>query len=300
MKKARIISLIAFCVIFSAELWGESLIDINGSVEWDKMEINAAVALNLGLAGVRLPTGRTQAEEMISAEYPRLIRPSLLSIPVDSSSTVEDLINRGELSLNNIGNIAISAKRVPPALSPDLSSLAMSYTIDLNRVGAELVRHSRPAEIKRPLITIPAASYTGIIILAGEELPIHGRNTKSLIYPCVFPKIWDTNMNLIYERNMMKREKAREIGMALYASESSVFRPTPSGLSPELTRLVGNNPLRVIARGVYGMRPTDPIIDREDAMIILSSDENISHLREGRVAIMLSDKVLKNPLAGQE
>jgi hypothetical protein len=31
-------------------------------------------------------------------------------------------------------------------------------------------------------------------------------------------------------------------------------------------------------------------------MIILSSDENISHLREGRVAIVLSDKVLKNPL----
>jgi hypothetical protein len=264
------------------------------------MEINAAVALNLGLAGVRLPTGRTQAEELISVEYPRLIRPSLLAIPVDSSSTVEDLINRGELSLNNIGNIAISAKRVPPALSTDLSSLATSYTIDLNRVGAELIRHSRPAEIKRPLIPIPAASYTGIIILASEELPIHGRNTKSLVYPCVFPKIWDTEMNLIYERNMMEQGKAREIGTARYVPEASIFRPTPSGLSPELTRLVGNNPLRIIARGVYGIRPTDPIIDREDAMIILSSDENIRHLREGRVAMVLSDRVLKNPLIGHE
>jgi hypothetical protein len=296
MRKTKCAILIILGMAVSAVLFGESLVDIKGSVEWDKMEINVAVALNLGLAGIRFPTGRTQAEELINAEYPQLIRPSLLSIPVDSSSTVEDLINQGELSLNNIGNIVLTAKRVPPALSPDLSLLSASYTIDLNRIGAELIRHSHPIEIKRPLISVPAASYTGIIIIASKELPIHGKNTKSLVYPCVFPKVWDTRMNLIYERNMMEQEKARKIGIAQYASESSIFRPTPSGLSPELARVVGNNPLRIIARGVYGMRPTDPIIDREDALIILSSDENIRYLREGRVAIVLSERVLKNLL----
>jgi hypothetical protein len=103
-------------------------------------------------------------------------------------------------------------------------------------------------------------------------------------------------MSLIYERSMMDPDRARSAAMIRYASPSGVFHPTPSGLSPELAALVGGNPLRIIARGVYGIRPTDPIIDREDALLILSSEENIRLLREGRVAIVLDQSVLRNPL----
>jgi hypothetical protein len=270
--------------------------DITGFVEWEKMELAASVALNLNSAGIRLPTGRSQAEEFIDAEYPRLIRASLLSIPVDSSRVLRDLIDRGEFSLQSVETIARSAARVPPALSADLSSMTASYTIDLSRLSAALVRHSSATELVRPLRPLPAASYTGIIILAADPLPIHGRNTSAPAQPCLFPKIWDTGMNLIYERSMMDADVAHNASMVRYVAPSGVFRPTPSGLSPELTALVGNNPLRVIARGVYGIRPTDPIIDREDALLILSSDDNIRLLREGRVAIMLDQSVLSNPI----
>jgi hypothetical protein len=67
-----------------------------------------------------------------------------------------------------------------------------------------------------------------------------------------------------------------------------------------LAELVGNNPLRIIARAVYGIRPTDPVIDREDALLILSSEENLRLLREGRVAIMLDKSVLSNQITGSE
>jgi hypothetical protein len=285
---------ILICVSLGA--YGQNL-DIAGAVEWETMEIRASVALNLASAGIRLPTGRAQAEELISTEYPRLVRPSILSIPVDSSSTLGDLVDRGEFTLQEVGNIALGARRIPPALSTDMTSLTAGYTIDLTRIGAALIRHSRPMDMIRPLRPVPAASYTGIIILADESLPVHGRNTGSLVLPCLFPKIWDTEMNLIYERNMMNTETARNTGMVRYVTESGVFRPTPSGLSPELHSLVGNNPLRIIARGVYGIRPTDPIIDREDALIILSSRENLQLLREGRIALMLNRTVLRNPLS---
>jgi hypothetical protein len=260
------------------------------------MELVASAALNLASADIRLPTGRAQAEELVDAEYPRLIRPSLLSIPVDSSISLRDLIDRGEFSLQSVGAIIQGARRVPPALSTDLSSLTASYTIDLTRLSAALVRHSRPTELVRPLRPLPAASYTGIIILAAEALPIQGRNIAALAQPCLFPKVWDSAMNLIYERSMMDADRARSSDMVRYVSSSSVFRPTPSGLSPELAELVGNNPLRIIARAVYGIRPTDPVIDREDALLILSSEENLRLLREGRVAIMLDKSVLSNQI----
>jgi hypothetical protein len=263
-------------------------------VEWETMKISASVALNLASAGIRLPTGRAQAEELVDTEYPRLIRPSLLAVPVDSSSSLQDLVDRGEFSLQSIGAIAQAAARRPPALSTDLSSLTISYTIDLARLGSALIRHRRPAELVRPLRPLPAASYTGIIILAAEVLPIRGRNATAMAQPCLFPKVWDTDMNLIYERTMVDPNSGA--AMVRYVSSSSVFRPTPSGLSPELTALVGNNPLRIIARGVYGIRPTDPVIDREDALLILSSENNLRLLREARVAIMLDQRVLENPL----
>jgi hypothetical protein len=103
-------------------------------------------------------------------------------------------------------------------------------------------------------------------------------------------------MNLIYERGMMDTGRARSAAMVRYASPADVFRPTPSGLSPEVAALVGNNPLRIIAREVYGIRPTDPVIDREDALLILSSEDNLLLLREGRVALMVDPGVLKNSL----
>ncbi|MDR1248521.1 MAG: polymerase [Treponema sp.] len=291
----KILLLVCLPAICALGVHGQTL-DIAGSVEWEKMEIAASVALNLASAGIKLPTGRSQAEEFIGAEYPRMIRPSLLSIPMDSSSALRDLIDRGEFSLRSVETIARDARKVPPALSADLSSMTASYSIDLSRLSAALVRHSRPAELARPLRPLPAASYTGIIILAAEALPIRGRNSSGLAQPCLFPKVWDTNMNLIYERSMMDTGRAQSVAMIRYVSPSSVFRPTPSGLSPELTELVGNNPLRIIARGVYGIRPTDPVIDREDALLILSSEENIRILREGRVAIALDPSVLRNPI----
>lgn len=274
---------------------GQTKIDISGMIEWERMELDATVTLNLASAGIKLPTGRSQAEEIINIEYVDLILPYILAIPINSSDTMENLIHRGEFSFSLPSFIADTARKVPPVLSTDLTSLSASYTIDLTTVSSRIIRHSRAMELPRPLTPVPAAEYSGIIIISSEETPIHGRNSTALTEPCIFPRVWDTDMNLIYERNILDPAYAEKITSATYVSESSVFRPTPSGLSPELEKLVGTNPLHIIARGVFGIRPTDPIIDRDDALIILSSEANRRLLREGRLAIVLNEKTLKNP-----
>jgi hypothetical protein len=151
-------------------------------------------------------------------------------------------------------------------------------------------------EARRPLIQTPAAAYTGIIIIAEGELPIHGRNSGARLVPCLFPKIWDTDMNLIYERNMLETGENQRTAMVRYVPEEAIFRAAPSGMDGDLESLVGSNPLRIFARGVFGVRPTDPIIDRADALLILSTEENRRLLREGRVALVVSDDVLRSAL----
>jgi hypothetical protein len=274
----------------------ETGVDIRGVVEWDRMQINSTVTVNLPSAGIRIPMERFRAEALISTEYPRLIRPHLLSLPMDSSGTMEAMISRGELPLSAIGDIIRSAGQVPPALSADLVSMSSHYTINMYTIGAALIRHRRPVELPRTLTPIPAAAHTGIIIIADREMPVHGRNIQALPLPCFFPKIWDTEMNLIFERNMLDPEIGKTGGMIRYVSESAIFRPTPSGLDEELLEAVGPNPLRIIAREVFGIRPTDPVIDREDALLIISSEENRRLLREGRVVFVLHRDVLKSSI----
>jgi hypothetical protein len=283
----------ALFVFPGAALPGQIQIDISGAVEWDNMEIKAAVSLDLASARIKLPTGRTQAESLINAEYLRLIRPGILSLPVDSSSTIAGLIDRGEFSILRAEDLALGAAMTPHALSPDLQRLSAAYSVSMAEISADLLRHSRPADPPRTLSPVPAPAYTGIIIIADRELPVHGKNSAALPVPCLFPKIWDTEMNLIYERNMLE---PRNTAMVRYAPADSIFRPTPSGLSAEIAALAGQRPLRILARSVFGERPTDPVIDRADALLIISSEENRRLLREGRVVIILDAPALKTGL----
>jgi hypothetical protein len=190
-------------------------------------------------------------------------------------------------------NLAESASAVAPALSPDLSSLTRKYFLSLSSLNSRLLRHSRPAELRRILGAGSETSYTGIIIIASEELPIHGMKSSALVQPCLFPKLWDTEMNLVYEKNMMDPRSALNKPMVLYAPLSSIFNPSPSGLSDELIALVGDKPLRILARGCFGVRPTDILIDKADSLVIISSENNRSLLRDGKVALIVNDEVLK-------
>ncbi|MDR3130988.1 MAG: polymerase [Treponema sp.] len=294
MKKGWIAGILIWSS--AAALCGQTKLDISGEIEWERMELSAAVSLNLASAGIKIPTGRTQAEEVLNVEYASLILPYILALPIDSADTIEDLISRGESSFNLPAFIADAARKRPSVMSTDLTSISSFYTIDIRDISSRIIKHSQAIEAPRVLVPVPAPEYSGIIIIASEAMPVHGKNGDAITEACLFPKVWDTDMNLLYERNTFDPASLGKTAHVKYVSESSIFRPTPSGLSPELAEVVGTKPLRIIARSVFGIRPTDPIIDREDALVILSSEANRRLLREGRVAIVLNDKAIKKNL----
>ena len=268
--------------------------DTSVSVNWARGELSGQAGFNLAQAGLRLPTGRYQGEEALRQAYPQLLQPYLLSLRVDSSTTIRDLVDRGEISLGDLNRISREAEIAAPYLSTDLSRMISRFTIAINKISALFIRHRSISEPVRPLIPVHTPDYTGIVIIATDELPIQGRMSRALMEPCLFPKIWDTDMNLIYDQNMFESGRENEF-MIRYAAAQDIFRPSPSGMDAELLAFAGSNPLRIIARGVFGANPTDPVIDRSDALIILSSENNRRLLREGRVVLVLNeDKVITN------
>lgn len=259
-------------------------IDVTRSVSWERQELTIRTAFDLAAAGLKMPTGRSQAEVFADMEFPRLAQPTLFRLPVDSSTTVESMIGTGILTPADIGDIAADALRSASVLSSDLRTLTTTYRVDMRALAAGLVKHHQAAQPPKTMEPRPTRQYTGIVVYADEELPVHGTKTASFAAPCFFPNIWDTGMNLIYERNMTDPETARSQGIVRYGSrrEDAAYEAR-----------VGKNPLRILARGLFGILPTDPVIDRDDALKILSSEENRTLLKEGRVIIVLSEKALR-------
>jgi len=276
--------------------WGQenrTQFEVSGFIDWAPGEVNIEASFNLAQAGIRLPTGRFMGEEILREAHPRLLRPYLFSLVLDSNSTIRDLVNRGEVSLEELDTLSQGSGKNPPSLSADLTRMIGRYTVNIEKISAFLTRNRRAVEAPVPLIPAGAADYTGIIIIADEELPVRGRKTNVLAGPCLFPKIWDTNMNLVYDINMFENSRKEGALMVRYTVPENIFRPTPSGLEGELAALTGPYPLRILAREVFGINQTDLIITRDDALKILSTGNNRRLLREGRVVLALNEKMLK-------
>ncbi|MDR2467589.1 MAG: polymerase [Spirochaetaceae bacterium] len=294
--KQRFCLMTSVFIVMTAVCAGATTSSITGVFNWATMGIDAEVRLNLRSLGVSLPTGRSRAEERLFSEYYANIQPFIYSIPVDSSSVLGDFVERGELTPAMVETLARKADMIPPAISTDIQNITASYRISLSEVCSTLIRHHSGAEFPSVVNPKPVQTWTGIIIIARDELPVHGRNSTALLQPCLFPKIWDTDMNLVFDKKHTNPALYRDATMVNYMGSSHIFRRTASGLSPEIERIVGNKPLRIIARRVFGINPTDPVIDSEDALLILSSEENKRLLREGRIAIIPAESVLKKEL----
>ncbi|GHU31751.1 hypothetical protein FACS1894172_07190 [Spirochaetia bacterium] len=265
---------------------------VSGSIDWDKREITVTSSLNLESASIRLPTGRVRAEESLRASLVQAVRPFILEVPVDSANKVGDLVTRGDMSLQQVDELARGVKQIPASLSPDLTEIRARYIVNLNEISSALIRHTSAADIPHSLTPTPATAYTGIIIIANDPLPIHGRHESTLAVPSLFPKIWDTSMNLIFERNLMDPQIARNEPIVHYVSANRIFQSTPSGMDAELLARVGPRPFRILAREIFGIYPTDIVIDPADALLLVSSEENRKLLREGRITFVLNDEVL--------
>ncbi|MDR0784348.1 MAG: polymerase [Treponema sp.] len=282
-------SLILLFVVLGGTAFAQNA-EARTSVDWTVMEITAQMSLDIAATNIKLPVGKTIAEEVLEWQYADMIRPTILGIQADSSHTLGDLLNAGEISLDAVEALGAPIRRTPMVLSSDLTRITASYTVSLKNIGASLLKHSRPASIKPPLAAPPAPVYTGIVILAEGELPVHGRNTSALVQPCLFPKIWDSEMNLFYDKSMTV---PRSVMSVRYAPSAAVLMDTPSGLEESLESFVGKKPLRIMAVGVFGVSPTDVVISREDALLILSSEANRKLLQEARIVFALNEKVFK-------
>ena len=268
--------------VFAAEPSLESTSEIN----WITRRFTSNLSLDTQKAGLEMPSGKKKASSLIKSKMSQLIQPPLLALYTDSSSTLEDFVINEELSLDDVYHFIMNGYKTPDVFTHDAATLYSTNTLEIDRLGKNLIKHKYGYTPEDPIDLVPSRPYSGIIIDARGALPVHGEFINEKTNACVFPTIWDENMNIIYEKNSANPQIVSEKGLVTYDYSNSTDR---------YASRVGSDPLYIKATEVYGINRTDPVIKRSDALKILTVPENVELLKQGKVVILLDqDKLVYN------
>ncbi len=283
----RILPFLAL-IFFSTQLFAQTdtftdTLSSKSYINWKDGTFISNIQLDVNKANLSLPAGRSIATKRIEQNLLYLVKNPLMTITINSSTKITDSITRGILSIGDLAEVITNGEKTPTAFSRSGDSMYTNHTISLQGLISQLIRHENPYKPNIPIDRVSTKPYTGIIIDARGQLPVQGEFSENTVEASLFPRIWDTEMNLMYEINMVEPNTVINSGMVTYAHY-------PSDNSVKIR--VGDDPLMVKARGVYGIHKTDPIISRNDALKILSLPENIELLTQGKVVILLDEESL--------
>ena len=266
----------------------KSLMSSKSRVDWTKGTFTSDVSLDVVKAGIPMPSGKSVSMNRIQMELPILVKDPLLTLYADDTRTLSDLVLEEKLTLDSLARIIDGSKKTPPYFMNASNVLTTSHTMNLNDIGSLLVKHRTPYVQEKPIERISSRAYSGIVIDARGSLPVQGEHVRSKVSPCLFPKIWNEDMTLVYERNMVMPDVAKSSGIVSYL---------PGQGSKKQTERAGNDPLWITARKVYGVNRCDPVISREDYLRIATVPANLELLKQGKVVILLDPDELSHAVS---
>ena len=284
--KTAVISLIFALTGVTGAFASEPSLESTSEINWITRRFTSNLSLDTKKANLKMPSGKKKASALIESKMSQLIQPPLLALYTDSSSTLEDFVINEELSLDDVYHFIMNGYKTPDVFTKDAATLYSTNTLEIDKIGQELVKHKYGYSPEDPIDLVPSRAYSGIIIDARGALPVHGEFINEKTNACFFPTIWDENMNIIYEKNSADPQIVIESGLVSYDYSNNTDR---------YSARIGNDPLYIKATEVYGINRTDPVIKRTDALKILTIPENIELLKQGKVVILLDqDKLVYN------
>ncbi|MCR4631343.1 MAG: OmpA family protein [Treponema sp.] len=261
----------------------EPSVEAVSSINWITRDFTTDITMDTLKAGLEMPSGKKTASQQIKAKMPPLIQGPLLSLFENSEKNLSDMVIDNELTLDQIYHFIMGGYKTPDVFTQDLKYLKTKNTVNTNSLTRQLVRHNHPYNPEKPIDIVPSRQYSGIIIDARDALPVHGEYVKSETYPCFFPKIWDEDMETVYERNQVSPEVIKEKDMVAYhySDDTTLYEDR-----------VGGDPLYIKATQVFGRNRTDPVIKHKDALKIFTVPGNVELMRQGKVVILLNKENL--------
>ncbi|QMU99179.1 hypothetical protein F0310_01930 [Borrelia sp. A-FGy1] len=205
-----------------------------------------------------------------------LIRQSLFEMVIDSDNTFKDYFNSDPHLILYFSGFDNILKRGYIKYSEDLKNITVRYELYLFPDFINLfLSHDKPYKAFYPLMNTSADQfYTGILIYAGDGYESSSGLVR--LRDSFFIKIYDENIKLYFDKRMVEPDALRRWGMLEYTDD--IFYKNRDR--------VGDYPLKLVAKGVYGKNRSDIILDECSINKLFSNKNNINLLREGKLVII--------------
>lgn len=283
MIKNRFFPIIAALLFIQPMIYGltreiESMAEY--SINWKKQQLEIFITSSLGNTDKPLPSLKFSIESEIVQRLPYILLKGIELITIDSRTKGENFIKSHPDIIASIFDISPELEKASSLFSSNLNTLKTKYTLDIYPYIADLfIPHTRTSKLSLKLDFIPSADFTGIVIYVDKQLPMYGKQSHGAFAPSLFPKIYDEKLNLIMGPVMVDPLVIKETGTVGYQTLLE---------SLDLAR-TGQNPLEIKARGIFGIHNTDILISTRDADKILTRQNNLDLIKQGKILIIYND-----------
>lgn len=225
---------------------------------------------------------RAAFEEYLQREIGSILIGALYDIILDSYRTVKEAVERDTRLLAALVDLGNRAAPSYIHLTTTLDGVTAVYEFDLYPDVLQIFAdHSTPFDPPLELDFVPTIEYSGMVIYAKGEFPVHGEDpahkSPESFRPSLMPKLFDTEMELVAEVGMMDPEYLAEWGTFGYTDTTDYLKHKDR---------IGVTPLFTMARAVFGDNRTDLLIPVDAAQKILATPANRELIRQGRILII--------------
>ncbi len=251
---------------------------VSSQTKWVEGEWILTISYPLERSEMVLPALKSKAEDTVSDDLKDIIFNQIQSLVLDSRTTVKEYIQQHPESISGIYALSNKAHRTYSILSGDMKSVEIQYILNLYPdIAGLFMQHKQRSPISPLLRFVPSTDFTGIIIYIKKTLPLFGKISNGSFIPSLFPRIFDDTMNLVMDKYNVDPESIRKWGTVGFRRDLNMRN---------LEKRVGLHPLKIAARGLFGINNTDIIIPASEAAKILSRKSTINLIYSGRIIII--------------
>ena len=281
MSLKKILLILVLFPLYTSLSAEEIEVSASKEINWEEGIITLDITAEADTAWTT-PSSRYNMDKLISKRAPVLTAESIADIPLSSLDTIGTAILQNTSLYGDLLRLPDLVGKTFSTASEDRKSLTVRYNIPIfPHLATMFIDRMSADTIEVDLRYKATAEFTGIIIYAGEELPLHGTNRDAMVNPSIFPKIYNQNLNVILDMTKVDPEYLKKWGTAGFSMDEK---------REYYGARVGAFPLRTMASAVFGKNETDLIISESAERRILSSEHNRELLAQGRVMIIYSDR----------